>query len=167
MKYLPFENITYRSKLDADVIIEKLKKEIEPRKTFRMTGVFGNSNHKPYEGSIEGKTFNISRIIRYQNSFLPKIKGDVNKDINGTRINVKMRLHLFVIIFMFIWFGGVGFGCFTVLSIAFIKKSFDAIYLLPFGMLLFGYLLVTLGFKYESIKSKKYLSQLFEAEMEE
>jgi len=33
--------------------------------------------------------------------------------------------------------------------------------------LIFGNVLVTGGFKYESIKSKKYLTQLFEAEIEE
>lgn len=37
--------------------------------------------------------------------------------------------------------------------------------LIPFAMLVFGYALVTGGFKYESIKSKKDLAQLFEAKI--
>ncbi|MEJ2104945.1 MAG: hypothetical protein P8X47_10265 [Ignavibacteriaceae bacterium] len=166
MKYLPFEKITYKTRLDSCEIQERLSKIIEPKKTFRMTGIFGSSNHKPYEGSINGSSFNINRIIGYRNSFLPRINGIIEKDFNGAKINVKMRLHVLVVVFMFIWFGGVGIGCLVILSTLFNSESFDPMTLIPFGMLIFGYALVTGGFKYESIKSKKYLAQLFEAEIE-
>jgi|GEM_PF-3448503 len=46
-------------------------------------------------------------------------------------------------------------------------QNFEPVILIPLGMLVFGYVLVTGGFKYESVKSKKYLAQLFEAEIEE
>lgn len=131
-----------------------------------MTGIFGNSSHKPYEGSINGNSFSITRIIGYRNSFLPRINGVIEKDFNGSKINVKMRLHVFVIVFMCIWFGGVGVGCLAVLTPLFNSDTFEPMKLIPFGMLLFGYALVTGGFKYESIKSRKYLAQLFEAEIE-
>jgi len=78
-----------------------------------------------------------------------------------------MRLHAFVIVFMFIFFGGTGIGCLAVLPIMFIIPDFEPFTLAPFGMLIFGYAIATGGFKYESIKSKKYLAQLFEAEIEE
>ena len=167
MKYLPFENITYRTNLELEEIQKRINEVIEPKKTFRMTGIFGNSNHKPYEGSINGNSFNMTRIIGYRNSFLPRIKGEIEKGFNGNKINVKMRLHAFVIVFMFIWFGGVGIGCLAVLSTLSNSDNFEPMTLIPCGMLVFGYALVTGGFKYESIKSKKYLAQLFEAETEE
>lgn len=166
MKYLPFENITYRTKLELEEIQKRINEVIEPKKTFRMTGIFGNSSHKPYEGSINGNSFSITRIIGYRNSFLPRINGVIEKDFNGSKINVKMRLHVFVIVFMCIWFGGVGVGCLAVLTPLFNSDTFEPMKLIPFGMLLFGYALVTGGFKYESIKSRKYLAQLFEAEIE-
>lgn len=133
-----------------------------------MTGKFGTNNHKPYEGSINGNSFSITRIIGYRNSFLPRISGEIEKDFDGSRINVKMRLHVVVIVFLFIWFGGVGIGCSAALATGFKfgSQSFEPMSLIPFGMLIFSYALVTGGFKYESIKSKKYLSQLFEAEIE-
>jgi len=133
-----------------------------------VTGIFGSSDHKPYEGSVNGNSFSITRIIVYRNSFLPRINGIIEKDFNGNKINVKMRLHVFVIVFMFIWFGGIGIGCLAVLATGFKfgSQNFEPMSLIPFGMLIFGYALVTGGFKYESIKSKKYLAQLFEAEIE-
>lgn len=167
MKYLPFENITYETKLDSEEILSRINKIIEPKKTFRMRGVFGNNNHKPYEGSINGNSFSIIRIIGYGNSFLPRIKGNIEKGFGKTKVkvNVKMRLHSFVLIFVFIWCGGVGLAFLAFLTASLEKGTFDPTILIPFGMLLFVYGLATGGFKYESIKSKKYLAQLLEAEM--
>jgi len=108
MKYLPFENITYNTLLNPDEILKRLSEIIEPKKTIRMKGMFGNNDHKPYEGRIIKNTFSINRIIAYRNSFIPTIKGIIKKDTNGTKVTVKMRLHEVAMVFMFIWFGGVG-----------------------------------------------------------
>ena len=164
MKYLPFENITYTTKLDSEEILNRLNNIIEPRKTFRNNGIFGGGHHKPYEGSINGASFSVTRIINYRNSFLPKINGAVEKDLDGTKINVRMRLHLFVIIFMAIWLIGVGIGCLAFIFTMLDNNKFEPMIFIPFGMLLFGYALVTGGFKYESKKTKKDLAQLFESE---
>lgn len=167
MKYLPFENITYKTQLDADEILKRLSEIIEPKKTIRMKGMFGSNDHKPYEGRIRKNTFSINRIIAYRNSFLPTIKGIIKEDANGTKVNVKIRLHEVAMVFMFIWFGGVGIALLFFLAGMFNDQNFEPLILIPFLMLIFGYVLVTGGFKYESIKSKKYLAQLFEAEIEE
>ena len=45
------------------------------------------------------------------------------------------------------------------------KETYDPSLLIPLAMLLFAYGLTTGGFKYESNKSKKYLAELFEAEI--
>lgn len=165
-KYLPFENIIYRTKLDSEQILMKIGEIIEPKKTFRMTGIFGSSDHKLYEGSVNGNSFKMTRIIGYRNSFLPRIIGIIEKDFNGTKVNVKMRLHPFVTVFMIIWLGGVGIGCLAALTISSQSQNFEPMTLIPLGMLIFGYVLVTGGFKYESIKSKKYLAELFESNNE-
>jgi hypothetical protein len=166
MKYLPFENITYKTKLDSDKILKRINEITEPQKIFRKSGIFGSTNYKPYEGYIDGMSFKITRITGYRNSFLPKIEGIIKKSFHETTVNVKMRLHPFVLIFMSIWCGGVGLGFLAVLNTSINKGNFEPIILIPLGMLLFGYGLTTGGFKYESIKSKKYLAQLFETEIE-
>jgi hypothetical protein len=166
MKYLPSENITYRTKLDSGEISKRVNEIIEPKKTFRMTGIFGGKNHKPYEGSVNGLSFKITRIIGYRNSFLPNITGEIEKDLNGSKINVKMRLHSFVLLFMFIWLTIVGSVSLTVLISSIDKSTFEPLIVIPLGMFLFGYGMTLGGFKYESSKSKKYLAELFEAEVE-
>ena len=85
MKYLPFENIVYRTKLDSNEIILRLRKNIEPYRMFRLTSLFKNSIHKDYQGSIDGWKFNIIRVIGYKNSFLPRIVGELKEDPDGIK----------------------------------------------------------------------------------
>jgi len=99
--------------------------------------------------------------ISLRNSFNPTIKGKLHEDENGTTIEVKMRLHIFVGIFMTIW---LGFAFLFLL--AGLTGAAPEFILTPFIMLLFGYGLTTGGFKYESIRAKKHLAALFEAEIE-
>ena len=163
MKYLPFEKLTYKTSLASEEILKRLRENIEPKKTFRMTGLFGSKDHKHYEGSIEGRSFSISRIIHYRNSFLPIIKGEIASKHDGTHIHIQMRLHTIALIFMALWCGILGL-VFLVISFDSLNEgSFDPFLLIPLGMLLFGYLMTVGGFKYESGKSKKWLKDLFEA----
>jgi ABC-type iron transport system FetAB permease component len=71
-----------------------------------------------------------------------------------------MRPSVFVLVFMAIWFGGVLLGCLAVM-VSWLTQGFSPMLLIPFGMLLFGYGLVTIGFKAESRKSRKFLAELF------
>lgn len=164
MKFLPVENITYKTRLREEEIVKRLSGIIEPEKVVRMN-IFSSSPTKSYQGQINGLTFDITRIIRYRNSFLPMIHGTIERDFDGLKIKVKMRLHTFVIVFLCVWCGGVGIVCIASLSQAFDGSAFDPNMLIPFGMLLFGYLMAIGGFKFESYKSKKDLQTLFEAEI--
>ena len=164
MKFLPIEDITYKTKLKEDEIIKRLSDIIEPEKAFRF-GIFSNGSSKPYEGQINGQAFEIKRIINYRNSFLPKISGIIEKDFDGTTIKVKMRLHVFVIGFLFFWCGIVGLGCVAVLTQAIGSSKINPVALTPFGMLVFVYLLTMGAFKFESNKSKKDLQAIFEADI--
>ena len=163
MKFLPTECFTYKTRLKESEIISRLSDHIEPEKTFRF-GIFGSGSTKNYEGQINGQTFYIKRIISYRNSFLPRIYGIIERDLDGSIIKVKMKLHVVVKVFLCIWFGGVGLGCVAFLIQAFNKSAFDPMTLIPFGMLIFAYGLTMGGFKYESIKSNKFLQAIFEAE---
>ncbi|WP_113638776.1 hypothetical protein [Nubsella zeaxanthinifaciens] len=162
MKFLPAENIIYKTRLKEDELIRRLSDYIEPEKTFRF-GVFGSGSTKSYEGQISGQAFNIKRIISYRNSFLPRINGVIERDFDGLTIKVKMRLHIFVIVFLCIWCGGVGLGCLAFLMQAFSKSEFNPATIIPFGMLIFAYALTMGAFKFESNKSKKDLQTIFEA----
>lgn len=164
MKFLPTENITYKTRLKEDEIIRRLSDCIEPEKTFRF-GIFSSGSTKSYEGQIHGLTFSIKRIIGYRNSFLPRINGVIERDFDGLTIKVKMRLHIFVIVFLCIWCGGVGLGCIAIFTQALNSFEINPVTLIPFGMPIFAYLLTMGGFKFESNKSKKDLQTIFEAEI--
>jgi hypothetical protein len=166
MKFLPAENITYKTKLKEDEILKRLSDNVEPEKIFRF-GMFISGSTKSYEGQINRQKFDIKRIIGYRNSFLPRINGIIEKDYDGMTIKVKMRLHTFVIVFLCIWCSFVGFGCITVLTQAFGSSEFNPAALIPFGMLIFMYALTMGAFKFESNKSKKDLQRIFEAEITE
>jgi hypothetical protein len=164
MKFLPTEDITYKTRLKQDEVIQRLAAITEPEKTFRF-GMFGNGSTKPYEGQIEGYTFSIKRIINYRNSFLPRINGTIENDFDGVTIKVKMRLHIFVIVFLCIWCGGVGLAFLAFLPQMFSNSEFNPATLISFFMLLFAYGLTMGSFKFESKKSKSDLQKIFDAEI--
>ena len=164
MKYLPFENITYHTKLDYKEILSRIGDNIEPLKRFKFTTFFENKI-KPYEGTVNGNTFFIKRLIAYQNSFLPRVKGKLIDDENGIKVKVKMRLNPFISFFVGFWCLALGLASIIGLIVFISKDKFEPLVILAlFSMTLFFYLLITLGFKYESNKTKKYLADLFESE---
>ena len=159
MKFFPVEHLTYRTKLSPQEAIEKVKESIESKKLFRWNRYGKNKNQKPYEGEVIENTFTITRIISYRNSFIPIIKGNIESDYRGTKIIVKMRLHIIVMIFIFFWCGMISIGALAYTSDFMSTGDFQPYTLLPFGMILLAYGLALGGFKYESKKSKKFHSQ--------
>jgi hypothetical protein len=164
MKFLPAENITYKTKLKEEEILKRLSDNVEPEKMFRFGMFFGGST-KPYEGQINRQEFDIKRIIGYRNSFLPRINGIIERDYDGMTIKVKMRLHVLVIAFLCVWCSFVGLACIIVLIHVLGSSEFNPMTLIPFGMLIFVYALTMRSFKYESNKSKRDLQRILEAEI--
>lgn len=167
MRFLPIENITYKTSLNPSELISSIREQVEPKKTFRLVGLFGSKNYKPYEGEVLGYTFNISRIIGYRNSFQPTISGIIEEDYSGSVIYVKMRLLSFVLVFLSIWFGTVYLASIAAIFSTIHSGSFEPWTLVPFSMLFFAYVLTMVAFKVESTKSKKYLAELFYAKIEQ
>lgn len=165
MKFLPFANVVFRTKLSPEEAIGRLKENIEPIKVFRWRGPFGNTDHKPYEGKIEQNTFRIKRIIGYRNSFLPRIKGQIEQDYQGTKISVKMRLHPFVFVFLIAWLSVVGSVFMASLSEVIQGKALGLGFFIPLLMLFVGFFIIPIGFNPEKKKAIKDLAQYFEAEV--
>jgi hypothetical protein len=164
-KYLPIENIVYKTKLSKEQTIQKLTDNVEAEKSFGF-GANSYTYSKPYIGQIIGNNFDIKRATSYRNSFLPQIKGEIYSEFDGTRIRVNMKPPTFVLIFMTVWFGGVSIACLATISALF-TQGFSPFFLVPFGMLLFGIALLLGAFKTESSTSKKDLMRILEAEIEQ
>ena len=169
MKFLPYERLKIITALSSKEALTRLENVVEPKRYFRLLG----SGSKPYQGNVEGSHFEISRIIGYRNSFRPMIKGDAQGEISGCSVYITMHPHIFVTAFMIFWLGGVGFFFFTFLyslvsSLTELHTTDHSLLLFPGGMFIFGYGKFLGGFKFESIKSKKFFRELFEArEVEE
>lgn len=168
-KYLPFENYVITTKLSVHEIKIRLADNIEPKKSVKLS-LFSNDSSKPYEGEILGDSFKITRIINYRNSFLPVITGHISTFPGRTQINVKIRPVIFVLIFISLWLGIVGLVCVGIILAGIfqfknlLQNGFSPMTLIPFGMFFFGCLLITLGFKAESKKSKEFLERVFEVQ---
>jgi len=173
MTLIPYENLNIKTTLDLAKVLEKLNEAIEPKQRFRK---FWDASHKPYQGAVDGLHFDATRIIHYRNSFLPIIKGEIQPEINGCTINLKMHLHTAVVIFMTLWLGFVAFfflailGSYisTILQTGTAGASSPMMFFIPGAMFVFGYGLVLGSFKFESKRSKAYFYELFQAyEIEE
>ncbi len=153
MKFLPIENIVFKSNLNENEIIERLVYEMEFKDTY-IDYVSG----KLFDGEITDNKFEITRKIYNSNSYNIKAIGTIEKDINGTKINVKIKFRKGIAIFLCFWFGFA-----FPLSITFLIDGFFGFEAL--GVILLFYLFIMLSFKYESYKSKKLLKNIFKAEI--
>lgn len=161
MKLLPFDNITLYSPYSPEEAISRLQAVVEPRRTFAPFA----TRQMPYEGWIKDGEFEITRIIRYRNSFLPVIKGSIQTIIGGTNIKIQMKPNVFVLLFMAVWLGGTGIGLISTL-IPFLTGDPQAdlgAVLFTGGMFFVGYLLIMFGYKSEARKSKLFILELFQA----
>ena len=161
MKLLPFDNLTLYSPYSPEDAINRLQTVVEPRRSFALF----TTRQMPYEGWIKDSEFEITRIIRYRNSFLPVIKGSIQTIIGGTNIKIQMKPNVFVLLFMAVWLGGTGIGFFSPL-IPYLTGDQQAdlgAVLFTGGMFFLGYFLIMFGYKSEARKSKQLFIDLFQA----
>ena len=101
MQLLPNNTFSLHTQEPLSTVIEKLAAQIEAPKTFRWSF---SRHHVPYEGTINNSGFEIHRIIRYRNSFLPTIRGRFESLSGGTMIHITLKLHPFVTAFLVFWY---------------------------------------------------------------
>lgn len=168
MAFLPFERLIIKTHLNPEEARQKLSEVLESRVfVWRYP-----PDHRPYRGKINGYDFEISRIIHHRNSFLPKIKGEIQPGIGETLIKVTMMLHPEVQVFMSIFLGFSAF-IFLLMLFAWIFSigTFHGPVILailgPAGLFTIGYVFCTVAFKFEVGESRLFLRNLFEAHQEE
>lgn len=157
---LPYQKLVIEVPYSLEELIRRLGKEVTGRP--RSWGWF-EERTELFEGVVSDEGFQISRIIGYRNSFLPVIQGRFYPYVKGVRVEITMRLHVAVLIFSIVWLSMVGLGVAGVLAHILATRRVDSMMLIPFGMLLFFYLMVTIGFGVEAKKAGKLLNKVFEA----
>ena len=161
MKLLPTELIIYKTHLSVSEVINTLAENVEPVK-YRF---FSNNPSRIYEGNIQGNIFKINRIIGYRNSFLPRINGVVSGELDGTAVKVKMNIHPAAAVFIAVFFSFFLFGWMIALASAILNGKFEIGLLFGIVLILFPYALTMGGFKFESLKTKENLKELFQAKI--
>lgn len=161
-QFLPYESLEYHSRRQAEELVHRIATNIELVREFRYRH-YNRKHAKPFEGSVSGNTFKIKRIINYRNSFIPIVIGQVFSGPTGARVQVKMRMHILVIVFLFVFFG-------SILSFAQIinttpTEADDMLFglnpvLFPYAIFIIAYTAITLIFKVESKKAKRFIEDL-------
>jgi len=101
-----FRRLTLYTQLHPDEVYRRLAAIVEPT---RWRNPFSRS-HKPYEGKISPNGFKILRIIHHQDSFRPVVIGNIRSEGAGSAIELVLRLHVVVAVFMTLWLSATGIG---------------------------------------------------------
>ncbi len=161
---LPYEDYVIKSDLSVEEVNFRLNENIAP-KDKSIFSAFSKNTTKLYKGELYGNRFNISRVISYQNSFLPTITGDIFTLKGFTHIKLKMNPNRIILI---IWYIAIPIMWFLMLSFNNLFETVSTKSNLPFADIVFKFLPIILlltpliAFKIESRKSKKFLSSLLE-----
>lgn len=165
-KFIPYEKLTlicpYRSTEVLDIIADNTEMDRSLKRQF-LERIKMRSDYM-FEGKITDKGFEISRIIFYRNSFLPVMIGEVRDQSFGSEIDLTLRMNWLVIVFGILWMGIVSVICISILIFTVFSGEVESMLMMPFGMWLFGAVLFLGGFKFESVRSRKRLMDLLNAE---
>ena len=100
MRLVPIEKFSIISDKDISHLISLLSDNIEAKRHLRIK----QNNKKPYEGKIKNNSFNVNRIIYYQNPLLPYITGRLKiKNSEEVEITFTIRIKYLILSFILLW----------------------------------------------------------------
>ncbi len=162
MKIIPSEKIELITELSKQEVRTILNKNIRPKRGIAFS--FDKPKEtKLFEGKFEQDRFEIQRIIKGRNSFLPQIKGSIQSDLNGTKLIADLKINAFVIVFMIFWFGFVFLGFLATIVGVSVQEANPIVIIAPLIMMAFGIGLVRFGFHSEKEKSINDLKRILKA----
>ena len=157
MLLLPFQQLTLYTQLHPDEVYRRLAAAVEPVRNFRD---HCSRDHKPYQGKINPPRFKITRVIHDRNSAVPAITGRIRSESAGSRIEVVLRLHIAVALFITIWLVVVATSAVTIASDAHSRGRSPAMALVWAGIIVFVCTAMQGGFVVESRKDQRFLEEL-------
>ncbi len=115
---------------------------------------------KEYKGTVSLEGFQIQKIVRDRWASRPMLYGRFSPTARGTMLNVHVTLQPVEIVFWAVW-------CFPLLAVTLISlgnfatMGRDAFFLIPLGMLAFGYLFVFFTFGPQANEAEQFLKSIF------
>ena len=162
MKIIPSEKLELTTGFSNQEVRKILRENIRPKKGLTF-GFNKPKDDKLFEGIFEQDKFEIQRIIKGRNSFLPQIKGQIQTHINGTKLIIDLKIKGFVIIFMIFWLGFVSLALIGGIVGVLTQGTNPLTLILPLIMIAFGIGLVYFGFNNEKDKSINDLRRILNA----
>ena len=165
---LPIDNFTLLTNLSPTEVKQKLESTIK-ESGYKPDFLFYDTRIR-FEGQVLDRSFQISRKSSYGREVLPELKGEISNPMGKTEIAIKMRPTLNNRIFIGIWMGITGLICVGIILLTTFKSKqavsniFPWDTKFPFVFFVMGYVVLMIGFKFESYKTKRFLKQLLEAE---
>ena len=157
MSFWPSDTFDIVTPLSHEDVLTVLQSKVGPRKLF-----ISKTRQIPFQGEFTPNGFLISRVLHYRNSFQPIIAGRFIPDASGVRIAVRMHLHSLVSSVMTLWMVIAGLGNLAVVAgIASGQSGASPAMLIPVALLVFGYALPHLAYRFEAKKQKPMLIEMF------
>ena len=150
---IPYQKFEIRTRFSQNVTLGKIAALIEPRQFIRVPF---SRDHKPFEGEIEGFAFKISRIIHYRNGFLPILIGEIEDDLDATKVKISARPNLLVSLLM----PGLLLVPIFLTIFAAETVNFGSVWLAVIGLIV----IIFASFNFELNKAKKLLNKHLEIE---
>ncbi|TMK70959.1 MAG: hypothetical protein E6G50_06815 [Actinobacteria bacterium] len=104
MPFLPEKRFAIDAHDAPDVIRERLEAEVEPPRRLSL-----RKPQRPFAGTVGQDCFELRPVLGYRNSFVPFVEGSYRTGVDGTRVDVRMRLLRPVAVFMAAWLGLAAF----------------------------------------------------------
>ena len=150
---IPFDRFVIESPLAPGRAAAELASNVEPKRWIRF-----RRGPSAFEGEVTETDFRISRMIGYNNAFLPQIHGGFERSPHGTRVSGTMRLHPLVLVFIAVWSGmAILIGFFNLQDGPLTPLSFA-----PVGMIALVWAVVCGVFTVEARIARRRLAKILE-----
>ncbi len=152
IKLIPFETFSLTLPASCQTTLNTVDRHTHESKL----GQSFNPLLKAFGGMVTTQGFKIRRSVEYQNSFSPIILGQIKPtDDEQCSLDIKMRMHFFVMGFMLVWLSGALLMTFGDFSFAISGKN-------AFITFIIGYWIMMHSFWKEVRLAKKELDIIFE-----
>ncbi len=162
MKIIPSEKLKLVSALSISELEMQLKENIQTKRGLKEKYSTTNKN-KIFEGTFSSEKFYIQKVIQTKNSFLPQINGTFKSTSNGTNINVELKLHSAVMVFLILLISISSIVSFFMFFNILLNGMDNIVSLVPFAILFFSIAMGHLGFNLDKKQTISDLKKMLKA----
>jgi hypothetical protein len=154
----PFRRRELHSGLSVSAARTAIADQVEPRRWLRWGGGSG-----VFEGTVDEHGFDVQRIISYRKSFLPRIRGEIRAQPQGSSISITMRLSGSTLLFIPIWLVAATTAAFESASSGPSAPQAHGAVFVCAASFAFVWLMTSGVFAFEARKAERLLTKIFKA----